>query len=75
VVVTPPLVVLLGGKPHDPSFDVRAALYLVAGVDLTAVGDIDEMHASTPIGEPGCDFTKRPAAKLPRLRLSGPFHN
>jgi transposase len=52
-----------GYKPHDPRFDVRAALYYVTGVDLTAIEGIDEMHALTLISELGTDFTKWPSVK------------
>ena len=52
-----------GRKPHDPAFDVREALYFVAGVDLTAVEGIDEVHALTLVSELGTDFTKWPTVK------------
>ena len=52
-----------GRKPHDPKFDVRAALYLVTGVDLTAIEGIDEVHALTLVSELGCDFAKWPTVK------------
>jgi len=52
-----------GRKPHDPHFDVRTALYYLAGVDLTAIEGIDEIHALTLIGELGTDFTKWPTVK------------
>lgn len=59
----PPRPRVRGRKPHDPKFDVRTALYYVAGVDLTAIEGIDEMHALTLISELGCDFTKWPSVK------------
>jgi transposase len=52
-----------GRKPHDPRFDVRAALYQVTGVDRTAVEGIDEVHALTLVSELGCDCTKWPTVK------------
>jgi hypothetical protein len=52
-----------GRKPHDPRFDVRTALYLACGVDLTAIEGIDEIHALTLISELGSDFTKWPTVK------------
>jgi hypothetical protein len=52
-----------GRKPHDPRFDVRTALYLLTGVDLTAIEGIDEIHALTLIRELGTDFTKWPSVK------------
>jgi transposase len=52
-----------GRKPHDPGFDVRTALYLVTGVDLTAIEGIDELHALTLVSELGTDFTKWPTVK------------
>ena len=52
-----------GQKPHDPTFDVRQALYLVTGVDLTAIEGIDAVYALTLVSELGTDFTKWPTAK------------
>ena len=52
-----------GKKPHDPTFDVRQALYLVTGVDLTAIEGIDALHALTLVSELGTDFTKWPTVK------------
>jgi transposase len=52
-----------GRKPHDPRFDVRAALYYATGVDLTAIEGIDELHALTLVSELGTDFTKWPTVK------------
>jgi transposase len=59
----PPKKRLRGKRPHDPKFDVRTALYLVMGVDLTAIEGIDEMHALTLVSELGCDFSKWPTVK------------
>jgi len=50
-------------KPHDPQFDVRAALYHLVGIDLTAIESIDEIHALTLISELGTDFIKWPTMK------------
>ncbi len=52
-----------GRKPHDPGFDVRTALYLATGVDLTVIEGIDEIHALTLVSELGGDFAKWPTAK------------
>jgi hypothetical protein len=52
-----------GKKPHDPTFDVREALYYLLGVDLTAIEGIDELHALTLVSELGTDFTKWPSVK------------
>jgi transposase len=54
---------LRGRKPHDPRFNVREALYLVLGVDLTAIEGIDEIHALTLVSELGLDFSKWPTVK------------
>jgi transposase len=57
----PPLPVqtrVRGRKPHDPGFDVREALYLATGVDLTAIEGIDAIHALTLVSELGTDFGK-----------------
>src|SRR3954451_10777636 len=43
----PPRPRVRGRKPHDPTFDVREALYYATGVDLTAIEGINEMHALT----------------------------
>jgi transposase len=59
----PPKPRVRGRKPHDPHFDVRRALYLLAGIDLTAIEGIDEIHALTLISELGSDFTKWPTVK------------
>jgi transposase len=52
-----------GRRPHDPAFDVRTALYLMLGVDLTELEGLDEMNALTLISELGTDFTKWPTVK------------
>lgn len=59
----PPKPRVRGKKPHDPGFDVREALYLAAGVDLTAIEGIDAVHALTLVSELGSDFTKWPTVK------------
>jgi transposase len=59
----PPKRRVRGQRPHDPKFDVRTALYLVTGVDLTAIEGIDEIHALTLVSELGTDFSKWPTVK------------
>src|SRR5262245_42108393 len=59
----PPKPRVRGREPHDPKFDVRAALYYVTGVELTAIEGIDEVLALTLVSELGCDFTKWPTVK------------
>ena len=59
----PPKQRVRGKRPHDPKFDVRTALYLVTGVDLTAIEGIDEMHALTLVSELGTDCSKWPTVK------------
>ena len=59
----PPKPRVRGRKPHDPRFDVRTALYLCCGVDLTAIEGIDEIHALTLVSELGTDFSKWPTVK------------
>ena len=56
----PPKPRVRGKKPHDPAFDVRTALYLMLGVDLTAIEGIDEVNALTLVSELGGDFAKWP---------------
>ena len=52
-----------GRRPHDPAFDVRAALYLMLGMDLTELEGLDELNALTLISELGTDMTKWPTVK------------
>jgi transposase len=59
----PPKKRVRGKRPHDPGFDVRAALYLVTGANLCAVEGIDEMHALTLVSELGCDLSQWPTVK------------
>jgi transposase len=59
----PPQPRVRGRKPHDPKFDVREALYLATGVDLTAIEGIDAIHALTLVSELGSDFSKWPTVK------------
>jgi transposase len=59
----PPKPRVRGRKPHDPTFDVREALYYVSGLDLTAIEGIDELHALTLVSELGTDFSKWPTVK------------
>lgn len=59
----PPKKRVRGKRPHDPKFDVRTALSLVLGVDLTAIEGIDELHALTLVSELGCDFSTWPTVK------------
>ncbi len=46
-----------------PAFDVREALYRMAGVDLTVVEGIDESTALAILGEVGTDMSRFPTAK------------
>jgi len=59
----PPKPRVRGKKPHDPTFNVREALYYMLGVDLTAIEGIDELHALTLVSELGTDFSKWPTVK------------
>ena len=52
-----------GRRPHDPTFDVRTALYLMLGMDLTELEGLDELNALTLISELGTDMTKWPTVK------------
>ena len=52
-----------GRRPHDPAFDVRTALYLMLGLDLTELEGLDERNALTLISELGTDMTKWPTLK------------
>jgi hypothetical protein len=59
----PPKPRVRGRQPHDPTFDVRTALYYLTGVDLTLIEGIEEMHALTLVSELGTDFGKWPTVK------------
>jgi transposase len=59
----PPKPRVRGKKPHDPKFDVRKALYLLVGIDLTVIEGIDEINALTLVSELGTDFSKWPSGK------------
>ncbi len=54
-----------GGKPrkNQPSFDLRTALYRMAGVDLTAIDGIDALTAHAILTEVGTDMTRWPTVK------------
>ena len=52
-----------GRRPHDPAFDVRTALYLMLGLDLTELEGLDELNALTLVSELGTDMTKWPTVK------------
>ena len=46
-----------------PKFDVRKALYLVLGIDLTRIEGINEMTALTLVSELGMDYSQWPTVK------------
>jgi transposase len=48
---------------NDPRFDVRAALYYVTGVDLTAIEGIGDVTALVIISEIGTDMSHWPTVK------------
>jgi len=50
-------------QKNEPSFDVRATLYAVLGVDLTQIHGIGPSMAMTLIAECGDDMTKWPTQK------------
>ncbi len=52
-----------GRRPHDPAFDVRAAPYLMLGLDLTELEGLDELNALTLVSELGTDMAKWPTVK------------
>jgi transposase len=45
-------------RPHDPAFDVRGALYRMAGVDLTVLEGIDASTALVILSEVGADVSR-----------------
>jgi transposase len=48
---------------NDPRFDVRAALYYMTGIDLTAIEGISDVTALTIISEIGTDMSYWPTVK------------
>ena len=48
---------------NAPSFDVRACLYRILGVDLTAVNGLEARTAQTILSEIGTDMSKWPSEK------------
>jgi transposase len=48
---------------NDPRFDVRAALYYMSGIDLTAIEGISDVTALTIISEIGTDMSPWPTVK------------
>ncbi len=52
-----------GRKVNEACFDVRAALYRLAGVDLTVIEGIDAATALVVLSEIGTDMSKFPTVK------------
>jgi transposase len=50
-------------QPSDPNFDVRSAMYQLAGTDLTQIHGIGPFLALRLIGECGTDLSRWPTAK------------
>jgi transposase len=50
-------------QPSDPNFDVRSAMYQLAGTDLTQIHGIGPFLALRLIGECGTDMSRWPTAK------------
>lgn len=50
-------------QPSDPNFDVRTAMYQLAGTDLTQIHGIGPFLALRLIGECGTDLSRWPTAK------------
>jgi len=51
------------GKGNRPTFDLRQALYQVAGTDLTQIDGVNVLVAQTIITEVGTDMSKWPTVK------------
>ena len=66
-------------RAKDPTFDVRAALHALLGVDLTQIHGLGPSVALTLVGECGTDMSRWPTAKhftswlalAPRNKVSG----
>jgi transposase len=50
-------------QPHDPNFDVRSAMYQLAGTDLTQIHGIGPFLALRLVAECGTDLSRWPTAK------------
>jgi transposase len=48
---------------NAPAFDVRACLYRILGIDLTAAAGLEESSAQTILAEIGTDMSKGPTEK------------
>jgi transposase len=48
---------------HEPTFDARASLFRMSGVDLTVIEGIEESTALVILGEIGVDMSKWPTVK------------
>jgi transposase len=74
-----PLPRLRSRSANEPRFDVRAALYYVTGVDLTALDGIKAVTALVVVSEIGLDMSRFPTVKhfcawlglCPRVKKSG----
>ena len=75
----PPLPRVRSRSANEPRFDVRAALYYVTGVDLTALDGIQAVTALVVVSEIGLDMSRFPTVKhfcswlglCPRVKQSG----
>src|SRR5207245_188829 len=75
----PPLPRVRSRSANEPRFDVRAALYYVTGVDLTALDGIKAVTALVVVSEIGLDMSRFPSVKhfcawlglCPRVKKSG----
>jgi transposase len=75
----PPLPRVRSRSANEPRFDVRAALYYVTGVDLTALDGIKSVTALVVVSEIGLDMSRFPTVKhfcawlglCPQVRRSG----
>jgi transposase len=59
----PPKTRRRGRKANEPRFEVREALYRMAGVDLTLIEGIDAATALVVLSEIGTDMSKFPSVK------------
>ncbi len=48
---------------NDPNFDLRAALYQICGVDLTAIDGLNTLTVQQILSETGTDMSKFPTVK------------
>lgn len=58
-----PLMPTKSRSKNHPDYDLRTALYRIAGVDLTAIDGLNALNVQTILSEVGADMSKWPTSK------------